>query len=98
MVFEYIDIADEALLTSNSSSTRLGVVELIVGAVVFLSVVSVYNALFSIWESLIKTQPGRANEYETELDEKDDVIIRVTYSIFVIFISCLILLSLGYLT
>jgi hypothetical protein len=73
----------------NRTSLNANIVELIIGAVIFLSIVAIYNALFSIWERLL----GRGAVPETEpgdLQQQDDVLVRVTYAFLVVFIAFLV--------
>lgn len=73
------------------------IIELIVGAVIFLTVVAIYNALFSIWESLfqMRREAGRVTVITDDVQESNDVFIRVTYAILMIIITYLLVSYFG---
>lgn len=67
--------------TSNNN-----IIELIIGALVFLSIVAIYNALFAIWQRLFG-QSQESSEVYQEIPGGNDVFIRVTYAAFVCFVT-----------
>lgn len=75
---------------------RANILELIVGAVIFLSVVAIYNALFSIWERIFQRRSTQNNgDADQNLQEQDDVFVRVTYAIFVVILAYLFVTWVG---
>ena len=73
---------------------QANLIQLIIGAIIFLAVVAVYNALFSIWEKIFQ-QRGRAVNGGQDLSEQDDIFVRVTYAIFVSIVAYLIVWYVG---
>ncbi len=88
------DIVAFPINSSEQSEWQANIIELIIGAVIFLAIVAIYNALFSIWEKIFK-QRGQTSDDEEDLSEQDDVFVRVTYAIFVTILAYLIIWYLG---
>lgn len=88
------DIVSFPINTTEQSEWRANLIELIIGAIIFLAVVAIYNALFSIWEKIFG-QRGRPTNDEQDLAEQDDVFVRITYAIFVSILAFLIVWYLG---
>lgn len=88
------DIVAFPVNSKEKNEWRTNIIELIIGAIVFLAVVAIYNALFSIWERIFK-QKAQTSGYPQDLSEQDDVFVRVTYAIFVSFLAYLIISYLG---
>lgn len=88
------DITAFPINPSEQSEWQANLIELVIGAVIFLAIVAIYNALFSIWERIFGQQGRRTNDQE-DLEEQDDVFVRVTYAIFVSILAYLIIWYLG---
>jgi hypothetical protein len=96
---EFLDPFDDNIVAfpvreGDATEWYANIIELIVGAVVFLSIVAIYNALFSIWERLLRRRTGERAE-QRDLEETDDVLVRVTYAILVVALAFLIVWYLG---
>ena len=90
------DIVALPIDASRSDEWYANIIELIVGAVIFLTVVAIYNAIFSIWERLFRQSNLNGGRRPGDLDEnQDDVIVRVTYALFILVIAYLIVRWLG---
>lgn len=88
------DIVSFPINSSEQNEWQANIIELIIGAVIFLAIVAIYNALFSIWEKIFQ-QRGRPSDYQQDLTEQDDVFVRVTYAIFVVILAYLIVWYFG---
>lgn len=76
---------------NQSKEWNANIIELIIGAVIFLAIVAIYNALFSIWERIFGTVNVSSEEENSgELRQQDDVFVRVTYALLVTIIAYLL--------
>ena len=96
---EFIDPFEDDIVAfpinpGQQNEWRANIIELIIGAVIFLAIVAIYNALFSIWEKLFGQSDRRTNDQQ-ELEEQDDVFVRVTYAVFVSILAYLIVWYFG---